>query len=227
MITTAHGYAGGALVAGLLPGLHAAEQPTSSTSQAVGYPTLFLLVALGSVVLIVPTSVVVSAAGVVAWHADAWYSPLFVPLVAATAALCGDSILYWLASRGGGRWLTRLRQQVDTPRLQAAQHRLGQHGATVLVIGRLIPGGKVPVMLACLLSKWSVRRYARADMPATLAWATCYAAIGVLGGSLFPEPWQGVLTAIGLALLISLIPGVWRRVRRPGARDRTPQPARD
>lgn len=50
-------------------------------------------------------------------------------------------------------------------------------------------------------------------MPACLAWAATYQLIGVLGGSLFPEPWQGVVAAVGLTLLISGAPALWRRLR--------------
>ncbi|NEE52549.1 DedA family protein, partial [Streptomyces sp. SID8455] len=38
--------------------------PTESTQQAVGYPTLFLLVALGSLVPVIPTGALVSSAAV-------------------------------------------------------------------------------------------------------------------------------------------------------------------
>jgi hypothetical protein len=40
-----------------------------------------------------------------------------------------------------------------------------------------------------------------------------YQLIGILGGSLFDEPWQGVLAAVVLTVLISAVPAVVRRVR--------------
>jgi membrane protein DedA with SNARE-associated domain len=72
-------------------------------------------------------------------------------------------------------------------------------------------------MLACLMAKWPMRRFARGDVPACLAWAATYQLIGVLGGSLFKEPWEGVVAAVVLTLAISAAPGVWRRVRRTAA----------
>jgi membrane protein DedA with SNARE-associated domain len=59
-----------------------------------------------------------------------------------------------------------------------------------------------------------LRTFARGDIPACLAWAVTYQVIGILGGSLFREPWEGVLAAVALTLLISVAPGLWRRVRR-------------
>ncbi|MEV6184326.1 DedA family protein, partial [Streptomyces sp. NPDC052015] len=50
-----------------------------------------------------------------------------------------------------------------------------------------------------------------------LAWAVTYQLIGILGGSLFEEPWEGVVAAVALTLTISVAPSVWRRLRRDAA----------
>jgi membrane protein DedA with SNARE-associated domain len=68
-------------------------------------------------------------------------------------------------------------------------------------------------MLACLMAKWPLRRFARGNFPACLAWAVTYQLIGILGGSLFSEPWEGILAAIVLTVLVSAAPSLWRRVR--------------
>lgn len=77
--------------------------------------------------------------------------------------------------------------------------------------------GRIPVMLACLMAKMPMRVFARGDIPACLAWAATYQIIGILGGSLFPEPWEGVVAAVALTLAISAAPSVWRRIRRTSA----------
>lgn len=41
-----------------------------------------------------------------------------------------------------------------------------------------------------------------------------YQLIGILGGSLFKEPWEGVVAAVVLTLVISGAPSVWRRFRK-------------
>ena len=192
--------------------------PPHSTQDAVGYPTLFLLVMLGSLVPVVPTGALVSSAAVVALHRTAPLSMLVVFVVAASAAFVGDAVLYWLGnrgvgSRGGSRWLSRLRDRVPPDRLERARRRLDEHGVAVLVVSRLVPEGRIPVMLACLLGGMPVRRFLRGDVLACLAWAAAYQLIGILGGSLFPEPWAGVVAAVGLALLVSAAPAVWQRLR--------------
>ncbi|MFJ4716699.1 DedA family protein [Streptomyces sp. NPDC088785] len=193
-----------------------------STQQAVGYPTLFLLVAVGALVPVVPTGALVSSAAVVAFHRTLPFGLLMVFGVAAFAAFLGDLALYWLGRRGmhsknGSKWLEAIRSRAPEERLAQAQDKLADHGVMVLVLSRLVPAGRIPVMLACLLAKMPLRQFARGDVPACLAWAATYQVIGILGGSLFAEPWQGVAAAIALTVLVSAAPVVWRKVRRPSS----------
>ncbi|MDW8805731.1 VTT domain-containing protein [Streptomyces scabiei] len=193
--------------------------PYASTQQAIGYPTLFLLVLVGALVPVVPTGALVSSAAVVAFHQEAPFSLLLVFVVASVAAFLGDIALYSLGRRGmgsknGSRWLEAIRRRAPEDRLAQAQAKLDDHGVAVLVLSRLMPAGRLPVMLACLLAKMPLRRFARGNLPACLAWAVTYQLIGILGGSLFEEPWEGVLAAVALTLLLSVAPGVWRRLVR-------------
>ncbi|MFE1507122.1 DedA family protein [Streptomyces sp. NPDC058726] len=193
-----------------------------STQQAVGYPSLFLLVLIGALMPVVPTGALVSSAAVVAFHRTAPFSMVLLLVTASLAAFLGDVALYWLGRRGmksrnGSRWLEAIRRRAPEDRLEQARRKLTDHGVAVLVLSRLMPAGRLPVMLACLLAKWPMRRFVRGNLPACVAWAATYQLIGVLGGSLFREPWAGVLAAIVLTVLISTAPGLWRRVRGTAA----------
>jgi membrane protein DedA with SNARE-associated domain len=187
---------------------------------AIGYPTLFLLVLAGALVPVVPTGALVSSAAVVAFHRTATvpYSLALVFVTAALGAFLGDAALYWLGRRGlrsknGSRWLEAIRSRAPEERLARARERLGEHGVAVLVLSRLVPAGRLPVMLACLLAEWPLRRFSRGNVLACVAWAVTYQVIGILGGSLFEEPWEGVVVAVALTVVVSAAPGVWRRVR--------------
>ncbi|WP_172382827.1 DedA family protein [Streptomyces sp. MNP-20] len=203
----------------------AAQVSPDSTQQAVGYPSLFLLVVVGALVPVVPTGALVSSAAVVAFHQTdtSPFALLVVFGVASLAAFTGDVALYWLGQRGmrsrnGSRWLEAIRDRAPEERLARAQDKLQDHGVLVLVLSRLVPAGRLPVMLACLLARMPLRRFARGNLPACLAWAVTYQLIGILGGSLFREPWQGVALAVGLTVVISTAPALWRRLRPRGAR---------
>ncbi|MFD5425159.1 DedA family protein [Streptomyces sp. NPDC127084] len=201
----------------------AIRQLPLESQHAVGFPSLFLVVALGSLVPVIPTGAVVSSVAVVALHQSLPFALPAVFLVSALAAFTGDVALYWLGwrglgSRGGSRWLEALRERATPERLAQAERGLEKRRVTVLVLSRLVPAGRIPVMLACLLTRMPLRRFAGADVPACLAWAAAYGLIGILGGSLFPEPWQGVLAVVALTLLISGAPALWHRLRRGAAR---------
>ncbi|MFJ5552710.1 DedA family protein [Streptomyces sp. NPDC093225] len=218
--------AGALLVGGPVPGglvvlgAAAGTVPDESTQQVVGYPALFVLVALGALVPVIPTGALVSSAAVVAFHHRTLpVGLLLVFAVAAFGAFVGDVALYWLGQRGvrsrrGARRLSALRERVAPERLAAAQRQLTEHGVAVLVLSRLVPAGRIPVMAACLLAGMPLRTFARADALACLAWAATYQLIGILGGSLFAEPWKGVALAVGLTVLLSAGPTAWRRLRR-------------
>ncbi|MEU9558780.1 DedA family protein [Streptomyces fumanus] len=193
--------------------------PPETTQQALGYPSLFLLVLIGALVPVVPTGALVSSAAVVAFHRTA-ISLGMVFLTASLAAFLGDLALYWLGRRGmksknGSRWLEAIRSRAPEDRLAQAQEKLAGHGVAVLVLSRLVPAGRIPVMLACLMAKWPLRRFVRGNLPACLAWAVTYQLIGILGGSLFKEPWEGVAAAVVLTVVVSVAPGLWKKVRRP------------
>ncbi|MFI6207875.1 DedA family protein [Streptomyces sp. NPDC051041] len=195
-----------------------AAVPPESTQQALGYPSLFLLVLVGALVPVVPTGALVSSAAVVAFHQTAPFSLALVFVTASLGAFLGDATLYWLGRRGmgsrnGSRWLAAIRARAPEDRLAQAQDKLAAHGVAVLVLSRLVPAGRIPVMLACLMAKWPLRRFSRGNLPACLAWAVTYQLIGILGGSLFPQPWEGVVAAVALTLLVGAAPGLWRRVR--------------
>ena len=210
------GHAGHELLAAAV-----AHTPPESTQQAVGYPSLFLLIVIGALVPVVPTGALVSSAAVVAFHQTSPFSLLLVFVVSAFAAFLGDVALYWLGQRGmrsknGSKWLGAIRDRAPEERLAQAQDKLADHGVMVLVLSRLVPAGRIPVMLACLMAKMPLRQFARGDVPACLAWAVTYQLIGILGGSLFREPWEGVVAAVALTVVISAAPAVWRRLRGAG-----------
>lgn len=191
------------------------------TQQVMGYPSLFLLVLIGALLPVVPTGALVSSAAVVAFHQTMPFPLALVFVTASLAAFLGDAALYWLGRRGmrsknGSRWLEAIRSRAPEERLAQARGKLAEHGVAVLVLSRLVPAGRIPVMLACLMAEWPLRRFARGNLPACLAWAATYQVIGIVGGSLFAEPWEGVVVAVVLTVVISAAPGVWRRVRAAG-----------
>lgn len=73
------------------------------------------------------------------------------------------------------------------------------------------------MLLAAGLAGFSWRRFAVVDLAASSLWAAVYMAIGLLGFALFDEPWQGVLAAIVLVILVTAVSSMVQRHRRKAA----------
>ncbi len=175
--------------------------------------SLLLLVALGSAIPVLPTGAAVSAAAVVAVHREA-YTVLIIVLAGALGAYLGDAGTYWICRSGGVALASKLRLIRESgQRLEPVAQRLSASPTPVLLVSRLVPGGRVPVLLAAAVLGVGWRRFAVANAWACLLWSAVYATIGLLSGSLFAEPWQGIVAAVLLILLFTQLAG-WIRRRR-------------
>ncbi|AGL19883.1 DedA family protein [Actinoplanes sp. N902-109] len=163
---------------------------------------LLLVVAFGAIVPVVPTGAAVSGAAALAFHRH----PLLIVLTiaaGAAGAYAGDLVMYAMCRAGGESLARRLRWLRDEEHLAGVKERLQRSQIPVLLVSRLLPGGRVPVLLAAAFLGLSWRTFVVANLPACALWSAVYAGIGVAGGSIFPEPWQGVVAALILVLLVS------------------------
>jgi membrane protein DedA with SNARE-associated domain len=173
---------------------------------------LFLVVWFGAIVPIVPTGAAVSSAAALAFHDN----PLVIVLVIASGAAgayAGDLVMYAMCRGGGEQLARRLRWLRDEEHLAVVKERLTRSQIPVLLVSRLIPGGRVPVLLAAAFAGLPWRTFVIANLPACVLWSAVYAGIGVAGGSIFPEPWQGVVAAVVLILIINQSISFWNKWR--------------
>jgi membrane protein DedA with SNARE-associated domain len=187
---------------------------------AIGYPVLFGGVLLGSVVPIVPTGAVVGAAAAIATSSDRLSMPL-VLLLATAGALLGDLATFAVA-RGGRaalvRWVARGQSE---DRLAAAREQFTKRGWVLVVIGRLVPAGRIPVLLAAGAVGYPWRRLVPAAALACVTWSVAYAVLGVVSGGLFDNPLVATIIAALLILVVTLIATlVVRRRERVSTKDK-------
>jgi membrane protein DedA with SNARE-associated domain len=165
---------------------------------------LFAVVGFGAIVPVVPTGAAVSGAAALAFHDH----PLLIVLViaaGAAGAYAGDLVMYAMCRAGGESLARRLRWLRDEEHLGTVKDRLQRSQVPVLLVSRLLPGGRVPVLLAAAFVGLSWRTFVVANLPACALWSTVYAGIGVAGGSIFPEPWEGVVAAVILVVLVTQV----------------------
>ncbi len=167
----------------------------------LGYPAVLGGVLLGSIVPVVPTGAVVSAAAALAMTGG-----LSLPLVlvlSVAGALLGDLVTFGAAKLGSAatlRWVSR----GQTPeRLAAMRDRFATRGLLLVVVGRLVPAGRIPVLLAAGALDHPWRRLVPAALLACVLWAVAYALLGIVSGGLFDSPLVATLVATGLVFAIA------------------------
>ncbi|SNT02727.1 membrane protein DedA, SNARE-associated domain [Geodermatophilus pulveris] len=188
---------------------------------SIGYPLLFAGVLLGSVVPVVPTGAVVGAGAAFAVTAHELDLALVV-LVATLGAWAGDLVTFAVCRSGGPaavRWVAR-GQHAD--RIEEVREQFRRHGWQIVVAGRLLPAGRIPVLLAAGALTYPWRRLLPASLLAAFLWAVAYASLGVLSGGVFDSPLVAVLLATVLVLLVGAVLNAVSAHRRS-----TPEPARD
>ena len=188
---------------------------------AIGYPAVFGGVLLGSLVPVVPTGAVVGAAAAIATTTDHMSLPIVV-LLATVGALLGDLATFGVARVGSDAALRWVARGQPPERLASARTRFATRGWQLVVVGRLVPAGRIPVLLAAGTLGYPWRRLVPAAVAACLLWAIAYAALGIVSGGLFDNPLIATLLAALLVLVVgglsSLVATYVRRRRREADR---------
>jgi membrane protein DedA with SNARE-associated domain len=190
---------------------------------AIGYPLVYGLVLLGSVVPVVPTGAVVGAAAAFAMTTDTLGLPL-VLAVATLAALTGDLITFAICRSGGPaaiRWVTRGQHP---ERIDEVAGQFRRHGWQIVVAGRLLPAGRIPVLVAAGALAYPWRRLVPASLLAAFLWALAYALLGVVSGGIFDSPLAATLIATVLVLAVGGVINLVSARRRRAPAPVTPEP---
>ncbi|WP_116449469.1 DedA family protein [Blastococcus litoris] len=180
---------------------------------AVGYPLLFGLVLLGSIVPVVPTGLVVGTAAAFAMTTDS-LGLTVVLAVATLAALAGDLITFAICRFGGPsavRWVTRGQH---AERIDEVREQFRAHGWQIIVAGRLLPAGRIPVLVAAGALAYPWRRLVPASLLAAFLWALAYALLGVVSGGIFDSPLIAMLVATVLVLAVGAVTNLVSARRR-------------
>jgi membrane protein DedA with SNARE-associated domain len=177
----------------------------------------------------VPTGAVVGAAAAVALTTHDLSLPLVV-LVATLGAFLGDVITFTICRFGGPaavRWVARGQH---AERIDEVRDQFRAHGWQIVVVGRLLPAGRIPVLLAAGALAYPWRRLLPSSLAAGLVWAVAYALLGVVSGGIFDSPLVATLIATVLVLLVgvglNLISAHRRRPPTVVSRDQPPAVSR-
>ncbi|MER3389292.1 MAG: VTT domain-containing protein [Microcella sp.] len=184
-------------------------------------PVTALLTVADAFLVVVPSETVVVALGSLA-VSEGVPNPFLLILVAALAAVVGDSLTFLLGSRLGAPLLARVRQ----PRVRAvfawAGENLHRRAALVIFVARYIPFGRVAVNLVAGATGFPYRRYLPLSLLACSAWAVYNVGVGAAFGAwLGDSPVIAVAVSIAVAVAVGLAIDAVRVRREAATRPRT------
>lgn len=180
------------------------------------YALVTALCAFDAVFPVLPgESVVVAAASLAASRGT---QPWILLAAASVGALAGDLTSYALGRRARRRFSGP--EDIDGRRGQAlrwAGGRLADHGDSVIITARFIPGGRTATTFAAGYLGHPAGRFLRADLIGAVLWATNGVVLGYLGGQVSDNPLVAMAAGLTLALVASGVLALVRRLRGTGA----------
>jgi membrane protein DedA with SNARE-associated domain len=166
--------------------------------------------------LVVPGDVIIALGGVYAARGE--LNVVAVIAIAFVAAVCGESIGFWLGRKFGMRLIRRLPfvNRVEG-KLEDVEDYFARHGGKTVAIGRYATAAGAMVPFVAGMAGMPYRRFLLFDVPAVLLWAIGITMVGyVFGRNL--DLVETILSRFGwgiLGILVAFVVGrfVWKRVR--------------
>lgn len=195
-----------------------------AVSAPISYLIAFLIPALDAILPFLPSETLLILLGVATAGST---DPRIAVLVALAAcgAFAGDNLCYQIGCRFGPAAERRVFAGERGERRRAwAQNALDRYGARLIIVCRFVPGGRTAVTLTCGIVRYRRRTFVPATACAGVIWALYSFFTGRLGGRAFEDrPWAGLLLALGLAVAVSVLAELVRRIQ-PAPRKRGRQP---
>ena len=151
-------------------------------SPSIGLPALFALILGESAGLPLPGETALIASGGLA--ADGQVSLTAVIVVAASAAIIGDMIGYWVGRRGGRKLLLREGRFSGHRRAAVAKadRYFEKYGVITVFFARFVPGVRVVGAVSAGATEMRWRNFAIANALGCITWATVVSSVAYAAG---------------------------------------------
>lgn len=175
--------------------LHAAQSP---------WVVLILggLILIDALIPVVPSeSIVISLASI--YVTINWKLLPFLFIFSVVCAWIGDNMAYQV-----GRWRRIGELKIlQLPKIQSllswSGRMLNERGATIIIVGRFIPGVRIAINLMCGIVKYPRKRFAGVVCISASLWAAYSVMIGALAGHWFQENHLlGICVAIAAGIIL-------------------------
>lgn len=193
----------------------------ATVSSPFVYLVVFAIVVIDGFFPPVPSESIVVVAAAVGVSTGA-PNPVVIVVLAAIGAAVGDNIAYWLGRTVGTTRFRWMRHARAVSALDWAGRGLSRSAASMLLVARYIPVGRIAVNMTAGATGFPHRRFWPLTVLAGTCWAVYSVLIGVLAGHWVKEQPLlgaaiGVVIALGLGLVIDRVTTAIARRREAAA----------
>lgn len=193
-----------------------------AASQVVLAPLLLLFVEEAGIPLLVPGDVILAYVGYnVSTTPNA--SLIVATIVALIAVTLGSTILFFAARRWGNTIVHKVGKFlfIEQEDLTRAEHLFKKYGMWTILLGRHIPGMRIPLTIFAGISGMTYRTFISATLASTVLWIALFLNVGHRYGKDFARiVHHSVTTSILIAISILVVIlamhfwGRWRKKNR-------------
>src|SRR5215471_11050566 len=185
---------------------------------AYGYWTIFFGVMLENAGLLVPGETILLVAGYFAASRPEHFNIFRVMLTAATGAVIGDNIGFWIGHTFGRSFLLKIGRFVFlTPkRLEHMEDYFKSHGNKTILVARFITGLRVFAALLAGASMMRWRVFLIYNVAGAVLWSIVITTIGYIFGQSLPilVKWVGRSGTLLLIAAVVIAAIIWHFRRR-------------
>lgn len=176
--------------------------------ESMGYPGVFLLIALESTLVPIPSELVMPFAGYLAGRGS--FSLPVIMIINSVAALVGSGVCYFIGAKGGKPFLERygkffLLRKHD---LEKTERVFAKHGKWVVLIGRFIPVVRHIISIPAGIARMPLRTF----FLQTFIGSTIWGGFLILLGYYLGDNWEAVATklkrfdlVIGVLVVLAIV----------------------
>lgn len=182
-----------------------------------GYAGIFLLSALESCAIPIPSEVVVPFSGFLA--VSGRFSVWMVILIATIANLAGSVILFWIGKSGGRWFLERYGKYVLIHKhdMERGDEWFAKYGTKAIFWGRMLPVVRTFVSLAAGVGRMNFLKFLVVTFLGSLPWNGALAVIGYKAGenwNILHDYFRKADIFIGIVIVIFVAIYLWKHVQK-------------
>lgn len=176
----------------------------SAVSSPWVYLVIFVAVVVDGVFPPVPSEIVVTVAAAIGVSTGA-PNPIVIVALAALGAAVGDNIAYYMGRSIGTERTAWSRRPRVVAAFAAAERGLARRAASMLLVARYIPVGRIAVNMTAGATRFSYHRFWPLTVVAGACWAIYTVLIGVIAGSwASDQPVLGAVIGAAIALVVGI-----------------------